>query len=148
MGFELLPQIVPFCPLLSVCFDSEVRLPVLSVGPQLLPCATWIGRMIEVHRLCRPLATAPRIALMSAARDFSCMFWRFFKLIRTRALSLNLFLAKSTRTQVRILLTSHDRCWSVRSRPYLPCHLATCASARTAWPARYTTHRRSRVPTL
>jgi hypothetical protein len=46
MGSELLPQTVPFGPLLSVCFDSEVRLPVLSVGPQLLPRAKLIGRMI------------------------------------------------------------------------------------------------------
>ena len=30
---------------------------------------------------------------------------------------------------VRILFTSHARCWSVGSRPYLPCHLALCASA-------------------
>jgi hypothetical protein len=53
------------------------------------------------------------------------MFWRF--LIRTRALSLVPLMAKS----VRILFSSHDRCWSVGSRAsiQLLCHLATCAPA-------------------
>ena len=43
----------------------------------------------------------------------------------TWALSLIRIMAMS----VRILFTSHDRCWSVGSLSYLPCHLATCASA-------------------
>ena len=43
----------------------------------------------------------------------------------TWALSLVAIIAMS----VRILFSSHDRCWIVGSLPYLPCHLTTCASA-------------------
>ena len=51
------------------------------------------------------------------------MFQRF--LIMTWALSLIAIMAMS----IRILFTSHDHCWSMGSRPYLACHLATCAFA-------------------
>ena len=46
----------------------------------------------------------------------------------TWALSLVAIIAMSDRT----LLTSHDRCWSVGSLPYLLCHLTICASASTS----------------
>jgi hypothetical protein len=49
------------------------------------------------------------------------MFWRFLMVIRTWALSSVATIAMS----VRILHTSHDRCWTVGSLPYLLCHLAT-----------------------
>ncbi len=40
-----------------------------------------------------------------------------------------LSLVPSIAISVRILFTSHDRCWSVGSLPNLLCHLAICASA-------------------
>ena len=43
----------------------------------------------------------------------------------TWALSLVAIIAIS----VRILFSSHARCWIVGSLPYLLCHLTTCASA-------------------
>ena len=54
---------------------------------------------------------------------------------------------------VRILLTSHDRCWSVGSLPYLLCHLSSdlrvCKRLRyLVWPARPSAHQRTQLPIL
>ncbi len=51
-------------------------------------------------------------------------------LMMTWALSLVPIMAMS----IRILFTSHDRCWSVGSLLYLLRHLATCASASISGP--------------
>ncbi len=61
---------------------------------------------------------------------FPCMFRTRRFLMMTWALS-SLSLIPIVAMPVRILFTSHDRCWPVGSLPYLPCHwhLATCASA-------------------
>jgi hypothetical protein len=57
------------------------------------------------------------------------MAWSFIS--RTCALSLVALMAMSVRT----LFTSHARCWSVGSLPYLACHLAVCESALQWGPA-------------
>ncbi len=72
-----------------------------------------------------------------AGRHPAQLFWRFLMMTCQWALSLVPIMAMS----VRILFTSHDRCWSVGSLPGGPslseshwhtcsvCHLAICASA-------------------
>ena len=98
-----LPSDVAVAPM-AACRVRDLRAAADAPGPQ------WYSRSS-----CRRWS--------EVAVPLSYMVWRFVSW--TCALSLVALMAMPVRT----LLTSHARCWSVGSLPYLAYHLAVCASA-------------------